>query len=318
MRIHSLTLASLAVLSVSALAQQPAPALTMGTVPTHDALVTGGLQVHGERADLVSNASVTAYDRTAAISLVRGGEILVCATTQFHLLHSGTGDALLFGLDRGAFEIHSASQPQDIILTPDIRFTLEAPGRFDLRLRVTTNGDTCVENAGASAPVLLLNDAFSDASSYRLIAGQHVLFEHGNLRQVVDNERSPCGCPQPAPAPSSVAANGSPAAQAAAQHPFPAAASEGLASTPPPLNSPPGEKQTQVATTFSYVEGAPPPPSTQPAPPAANAVSPAPVPGASSRSSSTTTAEPPPTPPGAHDLAHAIGRFFHKLFHPKS
>jgi hypothetical protein len=227
----------------------------MGTVPTRDALVTGGLEVRGDRARLVSNASVTAYDRTASVALDRGGEVLVCATSQFHLLHSGTGDSLLFGLDRGALELHTSSSAQDVILTPDIRFTLEHPGHFDLRLRVTPNGDTCVDNAGSQAPVLNLTDAFSSAQ-YRLIPGQHVLFEHGSLHEVVDNERSPCGCPSatpatqpaatPAPAPNPdanpaqpAAASSTPAALAAAQHPFPEAASQGLAPATAPANTEP-------------------------------------------------------------------------------
>src|SRR6202012_4371265 len=239
--------------STTLYAQQTVPA-SMGTVPTHDALVTGGLEVHGDTASLLTNASVTAYDHSAAISLARGGEVLVCATSQFHLLHSGTENSLLFGLDRGAFELHTDSSPQDVILTPDIRFTLEHPGHYDIRLRVTPNGDTCVENSGTSAPVLTLADPFSGAT-YRLIPGQHVLFEHGSLREVVDNERSPCGCP-PAPAPSvqqiastpkSDITQPPPPPAAAAEHPFPAAASQGLAPTPSPAHppTPTGQEQTQ-------------------------------------------------------------------------
>jgi hypothetical protein len=233
----------------------------MGTVATRDARVTGGLEVQGDRARLMSNASVTAYDHTAAIALDRGGEVLVCATSEFHLLHSGTGKALLFGLDRGAVELHSGSDAQDVILTPDIRFTIEAAGSYDLRMRVTRNGDTCVENAGKKAPVLMLNDAFSRAS-YRLVPGQHVLFEKGNLREVVDDERSPCGCPAET-GPVKLAANASAAEKAAAAHPFPAAVSEGLAA-PDVVNNdaPVGQKQTQISTTFTYAPGAGPPPST--------------------------------------------------------
>jgi hypothetical protein len=265
----------------------------MGTVATQDAVVTGGLEVQNGRAALLTNASVTARDHTANIALHRGGEVLVCSTSEFHLLHSGTGPSLLFGLDRGAIEIHSASAPQDVVLTPDIRFTVESPGAFDLRLRVIRNGDTCVENAGPNSPVLTLSDAFS-SSSYRLIPGQHVLFEHGSLKEVVDNERDPCGCPpeQTVPTPGQLLAE--------AAHPFPTAVSQDLAPTPPAANTAPaGEKHTQIATTFSYAPGAPPPPSTEPAPapPAAAATA------------------PPPTPPGAHDIVHAIGHFFHKLFH---
>ena len=32
---------------------------------------------------------------------------------------------------------------------------------------------------------------------YELAPDQHVLFEHGSLREVVDHETSPCGCPEP-------------------------------------------------------------------------------------------------------------------------
>ena len=326
---------SLALLSSATLyAQQPAPAgvpgelaprgaASMGTVPTRDALVTGGLEVRGDSARLLTNASVTAYDHSAAISLARGGQVLVCATSQFHLLHSGTENSLLFGLDRGAIEIHSPTQPQDVILTPDIRFTLEHPGHYDLRLRVTPNGDTCVENSGTTAPVLTLADPFSGAT-YRLIPGQHVLFEHGNLHEVVDNERSPCGCP-PAPPPPVQQVASTPAtptqpttpATAAAEHPFPAAASQGLAPTAPVTNAQPaGEKQTQVATTLSYDAAHPntPPPSTVEPP------KPSPTTGSTSGSSTgtgnATSGTPPPTPPGPHDLFHAIGHLFHKMFHP--
>jgi hypothetical protein len=269
----------------------------MGTVATQDAIVTGGLQVQNDRAALLSNVSVTARDRTAAITLHRGGEVLVCATSQFHLLHSGNGASLLFGLDRGAIEIHTASQPQDVILTPDIRFTLESPGTFDLRLRVIRNGDTCIDNQSPDAPVLTLSDPFSSAT-YRLIPGQHVLFEHGSLKEVVDNERDPCGCP-PETGSQSVAA-------AAGQHPFPAAVSQDLAPATPPVNTPVARtKHTQIDTTFTYGTGPdgkplPPPPSTEPAPAPSTPVASA----------------PPPTPPGAHDIAHAIGHFLHKLFHP--
>lgn len=330
-KMHNVAVAAIGLAALTAAAQQPAASSSMGTVPTRDALVTGSLEVHGDSARLLTNASITAYDHSAAISLARGGEVLVCATSQFHLLHSGTENSLLFGLDRGAIEIHSDSSPQDVILTPDIRFTIENPehpSHFDLRLRVTPNGDTCVDNAGASAPVLILADPFSDAS-YRLIPGQHVLFEHGSLREVVDNERSPCGCP-PAPAPvQQVASTPNPnpsqpttPSAAAAQHPFPAAASEGLAPTPSPAREPEpaGENHTQVAAALSYDAAHPNavPPSTvePPKPPQTPSGTTSGSPAAAGQSTESST--PPPTPPGVHDLAHALGHFFHKLFHPHS
>ncbi|MES2392223.1 MAG: nuclease [Acidobacteriota bacterium] len=281
-------------------AQQAAQVQAMGSVSIESATVTGGLEVSGGRARLVSNASVTAKDMTAPVALQRGGEVLVCSTSQFHLLKSGTGKSLLFGLDRGAIEIHGTSDTQDLILTPDLRFTLESQGTFHLSLRVSQDGDTCVDNAGVNAPVLLLNDAFSSAV-YRLIPGQHVLFEHGSLREVVDNEKSPCGCPVVvAPVEVAVAPGEKMTPeQAAAAHPFPAAVSQGLAAeTKPVENSTPGEAHTQVATTLVY--GKPP----EVAPVAV--AKPAEV------------APEPPKPPTPHGIAHAIGRFFRKLFHPHS
>ncbi len=270
----------------------------MGTVATKDALVTGGLEVKGDRARLMSNTSVTAYGRTAPIVLDRGGQVLVCATSQFHLLHSGVGNSLLFGLDRGALELHTATFPQDVILTPDIRFTIEQAGSYDLRLRVTRNGDTCVENAGKKAPVLVLNDAFSRAS-YRLMPGQHVLFERGSLREVVDHERSECGCPGAETA-VQLAANASAAEKASAANPFPAAASEGLAATQPADNDAPvGEKQTQISTTFAYGAGQGAPPSTVEAPAAGAA-----------------DAVTAPVPARKRGFGYKFKHFFYKLFHP--
>ena len=147
----------------------------------------------------------------------------------------------MLALDRGAIEVQMAATTHDVVMTPDLRFTMRGDGPLDLRLRVTRNGDTCVENRGAKAPVLNVADQFGEAT-YELRAGQHVLFEHGSLKEVVDHESSSCGCP---PEPddvgggcavraSTAAAPGSAVAAkpAAEQHPFPAAVSAGLA--PPP------------------------------------------------------------------------------------
>ena len=79
-------------------------------------------------------------------------------------------------------------------MTPDLRFTVRNAGPLDLRLRIARNGDTCVDNRGPGAPTLAVSDPFGEAM-YEVGPGQHVLFEHGSLREVVDHESSPCGCP---------------------------------------------------------------------------------------------------------------------------
>ena len=100
----------------------------------------------------------------------------------------------MLALDRGAIEVQMAATTRDVVMTPDLRFTMRGDGPLDLQLRVTRNGDTCVENRGTKAPVLNVADQFGEAT-YELRAGQHVLFEHGSLKEVVDHESSACGCP---------------------------------------------------------------------------------------------------------------------------
>ena len=296
---RSIVLSTAAVLCVSLAplalgAQQWQP---MGTVPTGDASVNGQVEVHSGQARLLSNVSVTAFDRTAPISLGRGGDVMVCSTSEFHLLRAAQGVALVFGLDRGALELHALSQPGDIVITPDLKLTPVTRGKYDLRLRVTREGDTCIENAGADAPVLNATDAFSSAS-YRVLPGQHLLFVKGDLHQVVDHERSPCGCPSATPG---MLAKG--AAPADAAHPFPQAESQGLAPTAAASNAAPvGVASSQVTTSFNYGPGSGPPPGIA----AGSAVA---APG------SPASAAPVAAPPRG-GFFHAIGHFFHRLFPP--
>lgn len=279
----------------------------MGAVALSDARVTGGLEVQEGVARLFTNASITAYDHDAAIALHRGGHVLVCSTSEFHLLHSGTAGALIFGLDRGAMEISTEEMLQDAVLTPDLKFVPVTRGSLDLRIRVTREGDTCINNAGAGAPVLNVTDPFSSAS-YRVLPGQHLTFVGGDLHKVVDHERSSCGCPSAASSRELAARTGKPptAAQtaAAAAHPFPQAQSEGLSPAEPASNEAPvGTASSQVTTTFNYGEGQGRPPSVGDTP--ATAASSAP--GATGSQESTA-----PEPGGG--FFHAIGHFFHRLF----
>lgn len=320
----------------TAIAQTQQP---IGTVGVQDTTVVGALEVTNGRAVLVGSTAVTAKDHTAEIALTRGGTVRVCSTSGLHLTpgKAGTGvQPLMLALDRGAIEVKMATNGSDIILTPDLRFSVEGAGQLDLRLRVTRNGDTCVDNHGSDSPTLRVADQFGEAS-YDLRAGQHVLFEHGSLREVVDSETSPCGCP-PAPVVSVAdagTASSTPAAPGsvvATDHPFPAAVSQGLAPDPAVPAAPAGEVHAQVAATLNYDAGATPSGSSGAATgtgtasssgssPSVNSVAPAPSSSAAAQPPATSApavvrAEAPPTPapPAANDLAHRIGRFFKRLF----
>jgi hypothetical protein len=281
-------------------------------VGVQDATVAGALEVSNGRAILVANATVTARDRTAQIDLNRGGTVQVCATSGLHVTAGkgadGTAVPLMLALDRGAIEVQMSATMRDVVMTPDLRFTTRSDGPLDLQLRVTRNGDTCVENRGPKAPILNVADQFGEAT-YELKAGQHVLFEHGSLKEVVDHESSSCGCP-PQPtmsvadallhptAPGDAAATEKTAAE---QHPFPAAVSAGLtlaAAVPP---TPAGAVHTQVSAALSSSgasDGTSEPRATEkaatsvPAPPVA--------------------AAPPPKPKGGP--LRAVGRFFKRIF----
>jgi hypothetical protein len=297
---------------------------SIGTVGVQDATVAGALEVSNGRAILVGNTTVTARDRVAEIALNRGGVVKVCATSGLHLTAGkgaeGAGQApLMLALDRGAIEVQMAATTRDVVMTPDLRFTMRGDGPLDLQLRVTRNGDTCVENRGAQAPVLNVADQFGEAA-YELRAGQHVLFEHGSLKEVVDHESSSCGCPpeqtmsvadallHPAGSGNGAAGDAATAEKPAAeQHPFPAAVSAGLAPPSAVPQAPAGAAHTQVSAALSSGEGADsvaePGTATEKAPVSAPAPSVAPAPRVAA-----------PQAPPKHDVAHAIGRFFKHLF----
>ncbi len=239
----------------------------LGSVDVADASVTTGaggmVPVASGRAELMGSSSITAKEnRNAVLTLARGGSALVCQTSMLHATPSGD-TALLLGLDRGAMELHLRDAAGVVVVTPDMRFTMTGPGAvdglLDLRMRVTRNGDTCIENRGRKAPTLAIMDAFGEAS-YEVKPGQHVLFVHGNLREVVDRETTPCGCPpmaKPGVAIADAVLTGGGAKmtpkQAEAAHPFPAAVSDGLAAPgPAPAETPAGGTHVQVAATLTF------------------------------------------------------------------
>jgi len=259
----------------------------IGYVAMKDADVAGAKDVLDGRAVLMGSVHVTAKDHTAPVTLARGGTVRVCQTSMLQISESRemmVAAPLLFSLDRGAIEIQTVATPTDAVMTPDLRLTAHSGGSLDLRLRVASNGDTCVENRGAGAPILTVSDPFGDAI-YELTAGQHVLFEHGSVHEVVDRETSPCGCPDE----KGMSVADALLAPAAAQHPFPVAVSEGLAPEADVPQAAPGEVHAQVTETLRYNA-----PSGQ-----AEAVAPP---------ATTTTPAPP-----AKDLVHVVGRFFRRI-----
>jgi len=259
------------------------PSPSIASVALEGVSLSGSLSVEDGRAFIGNNGSITASVQTAQVALTRGGNLNICASTRLHLSTDNTtrGGALMIAIDRGAFEAHYLpGQFSDVILTPDLRILISGPGQADFSLRVNNQGDTCVDNHGDHAPYVLASSLF-EGGAYRVQPNQRVLFEHGSIRNVVDNEQEPCGCPppEPIPAPTEIAAVGKPGATlhqsgesptppppaantapaptaqpaaGAARNPFPLAESEGLKPTPPTPAAPSGETHTQITAPLVY------------------------------------------------------------------
>jgi len=309
----------------------------IGYVSRHDAAVTGWTDEVDGQAVLSGASSITTRNQPVPVKLGRGGTVRVCQASELKLTASKDVTAappMLFSLDRGGVEIETNGTPSDSVMTPDLRVAIRSSGPLDLRVRVARNGDTCVENRGATAPTLAVSDAFGE-SMYEVPAGQHVVFEHGSVRDVLDHETTPCGCPVNgdsmaqallAPGTAKKARADEPNNPTAEQHPFPTAAT--TVETPTLPVAPPAPPQISDALTYTAglkdpdeLSGDATKPMSVKAAPAAGAettsvaskgkVAAAPMPAA------------PPAPvvaprreeqPPVNDLAHIIGRAFKKLF----
>jgi hypothetical protein len=287
----------------------PAPLLAqepIGRTSATEVQVSGAVDIsHGET--LLGNGSqITAGDQAVSIALQRGGSLHLCSTSSVYLAKDGTvdnraGSALMMALGRGAIETNYAvGKYSDVLMTPDLRILVSGPGQANLSIRVNTQGDTCVDNHGSEAPYVTVSSQL-EGGAYRVLPDQRVSFQRGSLREVVDHEPEPCGCPI-VPA-TSVASTGTTAerptppgrpvggpSSTAADTAFPIAESEGLAAPPSPPAAPvvpQGHAHAQVTVPLTY-----------------NGENPDPAGGATSSGAATPAPSPaatraPPVPPAA-------------------
>lgn len=339
-------------------AQQAAPQQTIGHIDiaatAEKIRVAGAVTLSGDSTLLGNGSTVTAGSKTLPIHLTRGGQLDLCATTEVHLSQENSASdpdsPLMLALDHGAVEAHyTIGKNSDVVLTPDLRILLSGPGKADVRIRVNGQGDTCVANRGNNAPYVTVSEQIG-TGVYRVQPNQRVLFEHGSVRDVVDHANEPCGCPVVTAPAISVASAGTPAKRATqaakpsetvaassalvggpsstpADTAFPLAESEGLAPPPAPTKPAvvPGETQSEVTTTLSYVApqhavptGAP---NGMATPESAATVATAPAPGfgPSVNTGPVGTAQAAPAPiqtpkPRRSGFFGKIGHFFAKIF----
>lgn len=268
--------------------------------PGEAAVVTGALEVANGKALIGADGSITSGSRTTDVILPRRGTLHVCPSTTVKLAAdasapAGTAPGLLMAMDHGAVEMSFANTPgpsnADILLTPDFRILISGPGASEVKVRLGTNGDTCVDNSGLHAPYVVVTSLFGNGL-YRVQPGQRVMFQHGSLREVVDTEKEPCGCP--------------PAQPKQEDNEFPLAQSEGLAPTPAPAPAPPpvAGSVAQAPLVYSAKKHAPKAVVPAPAPASAKPVIAPPAPA-------NTTHKPAKKKPGfLARIGHLFRRFF--------
>jgi hypothetical protein len=261
--------------------------------PDAAATVTGALEVSRGRAVIAASGTVTSGASTTQVILPRRGALRVCAATTVKLaadsgVVAGELPGLLIAMDHGALEMSFATteapvKNADVLMTPEFRILIDGPGAAEVKVRLGEHGDTCVDNAGANAPYVLVSSVF-DGGAYRVQPGQRVMFQHGSLHEVVDQEKEPCGCPPDAPK----------------GNEFPLAASEGLTVAPAPVVSA-GAGAGQPVTTGTL---------------AVNGADRAPVADAGKTAAAAVPAAPVTTPVATkpHKQHSAFVRFFRRLF----
>lgn len=304
-------------------AQQP-----IGRTSATEVQVSGAVNISDGETTLGNGSEISAGKQAVKITLQRGGELRLCSTSSVHLSKDRSIDdpangALMIALNRGAIEAnYSVGKYSDVLLTPDLRILISGPGQADLSIRVNTQGDTCIDNHGANAPYVTVSSEL-EGGAYRVMPDQRVSFLHGSLREVVDHESEPCGCPR-TPTVNVAAASGGPSSTPA-DTAFPVAQSEGLAAPPAPRPVPvvpAGQPHVEVTVPLTYDANKPAPPTAAPPAPA-----PAPVPPpepeleVASAAPAPEVAAPVPAPnpppgsvPNQGGVFHRIGHFFSKIF----
>lgn len=222
------------VLLLTTLASLLTPATTaaqqaIGELYATDASVKGSIILAGSGTSVLSGSSIQAGAQPATLKLDRGGSLLVCEGTKLSITSSQSGRQLLFSLNSGNLAMnYPLGAEADTLLTPDLRLLLPGPGTVHVAVRVTPQGDTCVQSLPSNVAAIVVSETMGDAT-YQVKPDEAVLFQGGHLSQASPFKGN-CGCPAPPPIPVQVA----------------------KAVPPPP--PPPQPKPTQPVT-------APPPPS---------------------------------------------------------
>ena len=178
---------------IAAVAQQ-----AIGELYASDASVKGSVLLAGSGTSVLSGSSIQAGAQPASLKLERGGTVMVCEGTKLSVTSSQTGRELLFSLNSGNLELnYPLGTEADTLLTPDLRLILPGPGTVHIAVRITPQGDTCVQSLPWNVSAVTISETMGDAT-YQVKPDEAVLFRGGHLNNAVAS-RENCGCPRSAP-----------------------------------------------------------------------------------------------------------------------
>ncbi len=176
----------------------------IGELYATDASVKGSVILAGSGTSVLSGSSIQAGAQAATLKLERGGSLLVCEGTKLSLTASQSGRELLLSLNSGNLELdYPLGAEADTVLTPDLRLLLPGPGTVHVAVRITPQGDTCVQSLPWNVAAIVVSETMGDAT-YQVKPDEAVLFKGGHLADA-SGYRGNCGCPKSQPAPTIVA-----------------------------------------------------------------------------------------------------------------
>ena len=178
-------------LPVSGFAQQ-----AIGQLYASDASVKGSVVLASSGTSVLSGSSIQAGAQAALLRLDRGGSVTVCEGTKLSVASSQTGRELLFSLNTGNLELdYPLGTEADRLLTPDFQLMLPGPGTVHVAVRITPQGDTCVQSLPSNVSAIVVSESMGDAT-YQVKPDEAVLFHGGHLNQA-SHSAGNCGCPKP-------------------------------------------------------------------------------------------------------------------------
>ncbi len=221
----------------TAVAQQ-----AIGELYATDASVKGSVILAGTGTSVLSGSSIQAGAQAATLKLERGGNLLVCEGTKLSITASQSGREMLFSLNSGNVEMnYPLGAEADTLLTPDLRLLMPGPGTVHVAVRVSAQGDTCVQSLPGNMAAIVVSETMGDAT-YQVKPDQAVVFQSGHLSQASQSKQN-CGCPASQLVPTQVAKAAPPPAPVASPKP----------SAPLPATSPPPSPEQHMAVEAPFI-----------------------------------------------------------------